>query len=267
MSKVDLSNQPEETKVEATKSECQVPAPYRPVLGDYLPGMADMRLPRLNVVHGVGELKDEYPVGAIVYNNALAIYEPALGKKEATPPVELVVLGWNPLRYAEQVPGGGRGMLVNTPDEVRSAGGTLDYNEWILKRKDGMRRFQILAEAVVLIKQPEHLAAEEAQFPFVIDGHRWALGVWALKGTAYTNGAKVIFTARRMGCCIDGYPTCSWYVKTSNMPFKTKGDNGEPIQTSVPVPAFTPGRRTTESFQKFSINLVNGATESDAAEG
>jgi hypothetical protein len=138
----------EAPKAAPAEDKSQLPAPYQPVLGDYIPSMADMRLPRLNIVHGVGQLKDNFPVGAIVYNSQITLYEAQLGKKEATAPVELVVLGWLPLRYAEKVPGGGRGMLVSSPEAVRDAGGTLDYNEWKLKRGDGMRRFETLAEAV-----------------------------------------------------------------------------------------------------------------------
>jgi hypothetical protein len=257
--------QPEAVKAEATeqtKPDSNLPAPYKPVLGDYLPSLADVRLPRINIVHGVGQLKDDFPVGAIVYNSQLILHEAALGKKPATDPVELVVIGWLPIRYVEKIQGGGRGMLCTDLEQVRKAGGTLDYNEWKNKRAAGMRRFEILAEAVCLIKQPELCKAEIAQFPFVIGENRWAIGVWGMKGTAYTNGAKTIFTARKMGCCLDGYPTCSWYASTAVMQFTT-----EEGKTSIPVPRFVPGKATSAEFRKYAVNIISGSEESDAAEG
>jgi hypothetical protein len=278
MGKVDLGynkdeEQPQQEAPQAAPAEdkSNLPAPYQPVLGDYIPSMADMRLPRINIVHGVGQLKENFPVGALVYNSQITVHEAKLGQKEASLPVELVVLGWLPIRYAEKVPGGGRGMLVSSLEAVRDAGGTLDYKEWKEKRDAGMRRFETLAEAVCLIKQPAICANDDAQFPFVIPAatkegeepktERWALGVWGMKGTAFTNGAKTIFTARQMGCCLEGYPSCSWFASTESKPFKTeKGD------TSIPVPKFVPGKVTSAAFRKFAINIVNGTKESGPAE-
>jgi hypothetical protein len=262
----DQNEQPQaeqEAKPQAEQAnDSNLPAPYKPVLGDYIPSMADMRLPRINIVHGVGQLKNDFPVGGLVYNSQLLVYEAPLGKKPASDPVELVVLGWLPLRYAEKVPGGGRGMLVNSPERVREVGGTLDFNEWKEKRDAGMRRFETLAEAVCLVKQPELCKGEDAQFPFVIDDARWALGVWGMKGTAFTNGAKTIFTARQMGCCIDGYPTCSWFASTEGKPFTT--EKGE--RTEIPVPKFIPGKITSGTFRQKAVSLINGTKESGPAE-
>jgi hypothetical protein len=256
------TTQEQKPQAEQPQAESNVPAPYKPVLGDYIPSLADVRLPRINIVHGVGQLKDNFPVGALVYNQQLVLFEPALGKKAASDPVELVVLGWLPIRFVEKVVGGGRGMLVNTEAAVRKAGGTLDYNEWKDKKGDGMRRFETLAEAVCLIKQPELCKDETAQFPFVIDGERWAIGVYAMKGSAYTNGAKTVFTARQMGCCLDGYPTCSWLTSTEAKQFTTA--DGE--KTSVPVPKFVPGKSTSGTFRKFAVNIINGTKEDGPAE-
>ena len=251
----------EEQAAPQEEAKSNLPAPYKPVLGDYIPSMADMRLPRINIVHGVGQLKDDFPVGALVYSQQVILFEPKLGKAEASDPCELVVLGWLPIRYAEKVPGGGRGMLVQTVDEVRKAGGTLDYKEWNLKKGDGMRRFETLAEAVCLIKQPERCKENTTQFPFKIEDARYALGIWGMKGSAFTNGAKTIFTARQMGCCLEGYPSCSWFASTESKNFVT-----EQGPTSVPVPKFVPGNHTTDAFQKFAINIVNGTKEDGPAE-
>lgn len=232
---------------------------YNPALTDYIPSFADLRLPRLNIVHGVGQLKDSFPVGAIVYGSQTVVYEPKLGKKDASAPAEVVVLGWLPTRYAERVPGGGKGLLLNTEAEVRANGGTVDWKEWDLKKDSGLRYFQLLAEAVVLVRAPAGLAEEEAEatFPFIVDDVRYGLAIYGMKGTAYTNGAKTLFTARQIGVLRKGYPSFSWKMTTKAVPF---GEN------TVPVPQFEPLRKTSESFQKFTESLINGTEDASVAE-
>jgi hypothetical protein len=253
----ELEQQSENTCTAVAEPTCTAVQPHQAVIGDFIPSVADMRLPRLNIVHGVGRLKDNFPQKAIVYNQNLVVYERRTEQSEGTPPLEMVVLGWLPIRYAEKVPGGARGMLVNTIDEVGAAGGTLDWKEWDLKKDDGLRYFQTLAEAVVLFKRPDHVSEDNPCFPFVVENSNWALAIFAMKGTAYTNGAKVLFTARRMGFYKDGYPTCVVSCKTRD---QKCGPN------DVPVPDFTPLRRTSDAFQRFAVNLVNGSEEQGAAE-
>ena len=121
-------------------AESQVPATIGggagDFAGDYLPGFKDVILPRLNIVQSIGQLKDQFPQGALVYGQSLVLFTPpvidrATGniKTPALPPVEITIIGWRPTRFVEKIQGGDRGMIVNSEDEVRAAGGTLDYNE------------------------------------------------------------------------------------------------------------------------------------------
>ena len=237
-----------------------VPATSGFLLGDKLPGFDEIKLPRINIVQGIGELKDTFPQGAIVFNQSLVIYQPPVIEKATgnvkvagTPPVNITVLGFRPTRFAEKVQGG-RGVIVNTEDEVRSQGGTTDYNEAKLKAASGMRLFEPLADAAILIRRPDTIADDDTIFTFEIGEHKYALGMWAMKGTSYTNAAKaVFFTARRTGCLRKaGYPSYSFNLSTRLKPFQ----NGN----SCWIPVCVPHSRNTDEFMSFVADLLNPQT-------
>jgi hypothetical protein len=63
------------------------------MLGDTIPDFKDIILPRLNIVQGVGNLKDQFPQGAIVFNQSTVLFvppdiDPQTGnvRRAATPP-------------------------------------------------------------------------------------------------------------------------------------------------------------------------------------
>jgi hypothetical protein len=235
------------------------------ILGDFIPEFKDIILPRLNIVQGVGKLKDIFPQGGLIFNQQIALFlPPSLDSRTgsqipATPPVNIVVMGFRPTRYSEKVVGGASGMIVNTEDEVRAAGGTLDYKEWKLKEKDGMKRFEPLADALVAVERPAHVADDDTVFTYTKDGKKWALCLWGMKGTAYTHAAKkVFFTARSCGCLTAGYPTRMFAVSTRL----------EPIMNSpnkVWVPVCIPQGKTSEEMLAFVAGVIN-APEAESAE-
>jgi hypothetical protein len=234
-------------------------APGGLVLGDKLPTFAEIILPRVNIVQGSGLLKDRFAFGSLVYDagsgGGTVLFTPpdidkATGniKRAGSPPVVITALGFNPTRYVEHVPGGGRGLIVNTEDAVLAAGGTLDYNEWKLKAASGMKRFEYLAEAVVLIERPDAAADDDTVFVYEVEGKKYALGLWGLKGTAYTAAAKrVFFTHRQNGCLRAGYPTysynCSTMARTSN-------------NNTYSVPVCVPRAKNTPAFLAFVKSIL-----------
>jgi hypothetical protein len=227
------------------------------LLGDKLPTFKEIILPRLNIVQGSGMLKDSFPFGSIVYNQQAVLYTPPdidkqTGniKRAGTKPVVITVLGFHPTRYAEKVVGGARGIIVNSEDAVRAAGGTLDYNEWKLKASSGMKRFEYLAEAVVAVERPECCADDDTVFVYSVDGKKYALAIWGLKGTAYTAAAKrVFFTARSMGCLQKGgYPSWSYSVST-------RAETRE--QNTYAVPVCLPCCKSTPAFLEFANSILN----------
>lgn len=226
------------------------------IMGDHLPGFKDIILPRINIVQGVGILKDSFPQGAIVHGQSLVLFTvPIIDKQTGNakvaglPPVHLTIIGFRPTRYTEKVSGGERGLIVNTEAEVRSSGGTLDYNEWKLKEASGMKRFETLAEAFVIIKRPAHVADDDSIFTYDIGGEKFALALWAMKGTAYTAAAKtVFFTARKMGCLAKGgYPSWSYNFTTRS---KTTAGN------TYYVPVCIPNAPSTPAFMEFVKALL-----------
>lgn len=209
------------------------------VLGDKLPTFEEIIIPRLNLVMNIGQMTESFEPGELVYNQSLVVYTPPkvnaqnVVVRPGTPALNITVLGFRDTRFVEKIPGGGRGMIVNTEEDVRKAGGTLDYNEWKLKSKDGMKRFEYLADAVIVIRRPtdqvqvdgktrDRIPDNDSAFIFEVEGHKYCLALWGMKGSVYTAAAKrVFFTQRQMGCLRKGgYPSWNYTVTTYEAPFQ-----------------------------------------------
>jgi hypothetical protein len=236
-------------------------APSGIVLGDRLPDFKDIILPRLNLVQGVGLLKDQFPVGAIVFGQNTVLFTPPVvnpktGNMEraALPPVNITILGFRPTRFVEKLVGGARGMICNTEDEVRAAGGTLSYKEAESKRASGMKLFQEMAEALVAVRRPEVCGDDDTMFVYPVEENgvtnKYALALWSMKGSAYTAAAKrVFFTGRAVGCLRGGYPTY-------NFDFTARFEtwvNGN----SAWVPVCVPCKKSTDGFLEFARAILN----------
>ena len=225
------------------------------MLGDKLPDFSEIILPRINIVQNMSKSKDTFPLGSLILDQKVALFVPPLIQngnvtRPATPPATLVVLGFRPTRFSEKVAGNERGALFNTEEQVLQAGGTLDYNEWNLKKAAGMKYFQPLADALVAVARPDNVADDDTVFSYAVDGVKYALALWAMKGTAYTAAAKrVFFTARAIGCLRSGgYPSWSYTAATRE---DTYGAN----KTWVPV--CLPKTKTTETFLAFVRQVLN----------
>lgn len=226
--------------------------------GDFLPGFKDIILPRIGIVQGMSQMKDSFAQGAIVFDQKLELFrmpviDKATGnvKTPGTPPVQITIVGFRPTRFVEKIAGGGRGQLVNSEAEVRAVGGTLDYNEFKLKEASGMKRFETLAEAFILIKRPEHVADDGSVFTFPVGGASYALALWGMKGSSYTQCAKkVFFTARKMGCLSKGYSTWSYGLSTRTATFDGN---------TYFVPVALPNAPTTPEVSSFITAILNPA--------
>ena len=254
---------PTPTAALATTQSPGLPAPASSLLlGDKLPDFKDIILPRVNIVQNIGTLNETFESGLLLLNqnqNQVVLFMPPgdidpktkLAKRPALPPVNMTVLGFRPTRYTEKVEGAARGMLVNTEQEVRANGGTLDYAEWKLKKSSGMRYFQPLADAVVVIRRPDSVADDDTVFSYEVDGAKYVLALWAMKGTAYTAGAKVFFTARLCGCLRQqGYPSWNYAITTFEKPYQ--GGNKAWVPVCIPVAKNTP------AFLDFVRSIIGG---------
>jgi hypothetical protein len=229
------------------------------VLGDKVPDFKDIILPRLNLTQNIGKMKDSFDPGSFVLGQQVVLFLPGVinaktGNLERAPsaPAGVTILGFRPTRYCEKIAGGVQGLIVNTEDEVRAAGGTLDYKEWELKKGSGMKRFEPLADAVVVVERPANIQDDDTVFVYEVDGKKYALALWAMRGTSYTAAAKrVFFTARAVGCLRKGYPTYNFAVTTREETYP--GGNKAWVPVCVPVAKSTP------AFLEFAASILNPA--------
>lgn len=237
----------------------QVPAVVAPsglALGDKIPSFDDVILPRLNIVQGTGELKDSFPQGAVVFGQSLVIFAPPIinaktqtVEKPGTPPAIITVLGFRPTRFCEKVQGGFGGLICNTEAEVTANGGSLNYQEWMAKKASGMKRFEPLADALVVIERPEAVADDDTVFNYPCDGKKYTLALWGMRGTSYTAAAKgCFFTQRAVGCLRQGYPTYSFALST-----RTQSRDGN----SWHVPVCIPNKKSSAEFLAFAASILN----------
>jgi hypothetical protein len=224
-----------------SSSGSQIPATRKFLLGDRLPNFSQVILPRLNIVQGIGNLKDTFAPGEIVFNQATVLFTPPQidaktgnAIRKGTPPITAYVVGIISDRFSEVVVGGFGGLIVDTEADVRNNGGTLDYKEWELKSKDGMKRFQPITDLLMLVERPEVVKDDDIVFNFTIEGRKYALGAWALKGSAYTAVMKRVFNYHRLaGILKDGYPTYGFAVSTHLEKFKN--GNSAWVPNAIPI--------------------------------
>lgn len=227
-----------------------------PLLGEFIPGFEDIILPRLNIVQNIGKLSEHYTKGSLIFNQQDELFVPpdvvnGEVNRAATPPVLVTVLGFCPMRYVEKVVGGGKGLMVNSEAAVVASGGTLDYQEWKLKQAAGMKRFERLADAVIVIERPERFPNDESIFNYEVDGKQYVIAKWALRGTSYTNAAKrVFFTAFRTGCLMKGgYPSWSYAVSTRQESYDTGN--------KAWVPVCIANKKSTPAFMEFARTVLS----------
>jgi hypothetical protein len=226
------------------------------LLGDKLPTLKDIILPRVNLVQNIGTLSEDHDSGSLLFDSNTVIFSAPVirGGQIATPasaPVIMTALGFRPTRYVEKIPNSAvRGMIVDTEEQVRANNGTLDYAEWKLKEKQGMKRFEELADALVAIRKPENIDDNGAIFSYDVEGQLYALGLWALKGTVYTATCKKVwFAHRRIGCLrVGGYPSWNYAVSTAEKQF------GGGNRSWVPV--VLPREKNTEAFLDFARSIL-----------
>lgn len=221
----------------------QVVAPYQappsPAFydGDEAEGFdpGDLVLPHLNIVQKVGDLSNIFLPGTVLLGGQLVLTEApkemAVGKT-----CRIIVLGLQPTTFSEKIEGGGRGNYFRTEQEVVKAGGTLDWNESKATNKPLYQRVSI---ALIAVEKPEGL--DDASFPHEVDGKRYALAMYTMKGTAYTNAARHFKSARKIGHLRkDGYRSAYW---TFAAQLKKFGNN----YAYIPVPRAA--EATTEAFR------------------
>ncbi len=202
----------------------------------------DLVLPRFNIVQKVGELSNNFTPGSLLLNSQLVI-APAGQGTTLSKAINILVVGFQPTTFVERVEGGLKGNFFRSEAEVEKAGGTLDWNE---AQATGKTVYQRSATALILIEQPEGL--DEASFPNVIGGKNYALALFTMKGTGYTNGAKHFKSARKIGHLRkNGYRGGFWTLQSQ---LKKFGEN------YAYIPVVKPTTQSTPEFRKELVELL-----------
>lgn len=220
--------------------------------------LSEIILPRINLVHSVGILKDSFQPGSYVHAQQLTLYTPttinaktSTVEKAGSPPLVVTFLDLRPTRFFEKVPGGGRGLICDSLDEVARAGGTTDYKEFKLKEKDGMRRFDYAVDALLAIERPETVEDNDTVFVFEIDSKKYALCLCNFKGAAgYTELKATVQTHKLLGCLRKGLSTYS-YALSSRL--KPTPDGKSTYWASVLVA----NKPTTPALQEFVKSVLS----------
>lgn len=232
-------------------------------VGDLLPSFADIILPRINIIHPSSRLKSSFSEGAVVYGQGLELFTPAVInartqsiERAATPPLNITVIGFpRPTRYVEKVPFNTqtRGLLADSEAAVYRAGGTLDYQEWKLKEKDGIRYFEPMLDLLVAVARPAHVKDNDTVFSFPVGPDKYTVVLWSCKASAYTAVCKrTLFGARRFNVLRGGYFTHSWNLTTLYTQFRTGN--------SAWLPVLTPREKSTPEFLAFVKEILNPST-------
>lgn len=237
------------------------------LVGDTLPPLTELILPRINMAQNIGNLKDIFAPGSLVYNQTTVLFEPAkinpktnTVEKAATPPVAITFLGFRPVRFVERTQGGVRGLIVNSEEAVVRANGTLDYQEWQLKQKDGVKYFQPMIDGLVAVERPIAYASrtDEPDFVYEINGKHYTLAMWSIAKTAYTElFRKVLAPARQLGCLKTGYPAWAFNISTREKTYSASNKSWIPIAV--------PREKNNDEFWKFVRQVLETPSSSAPA--
>lgn len=159
----------------------------------------DLNMPRMALVQSVGPMSDVFKPGQIVLNKETVLTD---GEK----PIVLSVVNIRKsfvenLKYEEDGPIPKR---VNTLDEVRAQGGTIEYVQ------DEPPTWIPVADALILLESE----TENPAFPFEHGRKFYAAALWTLRKTSYTRAAKNIFTATQFALKGKPLSTGRWTLST-----------------------------------------------------
>lgn len=208
---------------------------------------SDLRLPAINIAQGVGALGETYPPGSVILGQEHVLLLPNEVKKSPQAGcVRFGVLAFRKTRWAEKIPGGEKGRIVGSREEVAAAGGTTDYDE---NARNGTPYYQELATALLLVQCPEDAEDDvKAVFPFEgPDGKKYVLATWNMKGISFTNGAKALKTSRKIG-----YPVKSLKGRFIGGLVELRTLLQSYGKNSAFRPQITPGVDTTPAFRIFA---------------
>jgi len=194
----------------------------------------DIIIPKLNITQNVGPLSEEFEGGDIVYSK-----ETVLVSKEV--PIFMTVLSIKKT-YEDRLPydpNGPRPKVYETIEEVIEAG------LWVDWRGNEAPPVREVGTMLVLIEQPD--GVDHLGFNHEIEGKTYALAMWVARGSAYTRGAKKVFSASQIELAKGGLMSGKWELST-----KREQINGNWV--FVPVMRIV-GKNSPEFIKQISDRL------------
>lgn len=174
--------------------------------------LSDWKIPRFVIVQKSGELSNTFKPGTLLLDKSLVLADSG-GVTAESAMINVLIVGFDRVRFSERVPGGIGGRILDTEAEVVAAGGTTDWNTHQIS-KQATPLFQSMTTAMILIEKPENVGPEMFQLP--LGGKQYALALYTMRGGSYTNGAAVIKSARRIGHIRGGYRTGFWKLSSKH---------------------------------------------------
>ena len=206
-----------------------VPQTSAGVSGDF--DLTDITFPKLQLVHGIGPLSDEFTKGGIVLDGETLISD---GDDE----VEMTVVKIAKM-FEENIPfeTGEIPRIVATKEELLAMGGDTEYGPRDPKTgKSEAPSWKPIADALICIKDPT--GKDSTNFPYEFEGANYAFAMWRIKNSAYRRAAVPIFTAATM-YYRTGLRTGSFILTTEKAKFG---------QNTVVVPKLVKGSKHAEDF-------------------
>ena len=206
-----------------------VPQTTAGVSGDF--DLTDITFPKLQLVHGIGPLSDEFTKGGIVLDGETLISD---GDDE----VELTVVKIAKM-FEENIPfeTGEIPRIVATKEELLALGGDTEYGHRDPKTgKSDPPSWKPMADALLCIK--DSTGKDATNFPYEFERGNYAFAMWRIKNSAYRRAAVPIFTAATM-YYRQGLRTGSFALTTEKATFG---------QNTVVVPKLVKGERHSPEF-------------------
>ena len=225
----DIVSAAGEDIVVATTPYAMVPQAEAGVSGDF--DLTDITFPKLQLVHGIGPLSDEFTKGGIVLGGETLI-------SDGNSPVEFTVVKIAKM-FEENIPfeTGEIPRIVTTKAELLELGGDTEYGHRDPKTgKSDPPSWKPIADALICIKDPT--GKDSTNFPYEQDGENYAFAMWRIKNSAYRRAAVPIFTAATMFYRL-GLRTGSFLLTTE---YATFGQN------KVVVPKLVKHEKHSEDF-------------------
>lgn len=153
----------------------------------------DIKLPRLNIVQGVGAMSEDFKPGSIIWNGEVTLIKPKDDVKEWTDPLEVTVLtARKDFIQNTEYDSDDRADIVDSLEEVERRGGTIEYNG------DQAPSWLPRLTMLLLIKAPKGNIPAEDSFSLVDpEGAPCEMALWTVKKSAYTRAGKAVITASK----------------------------------------------------------------------